>query len=71
MKISQEVAMAYTCSLCQETVKGDTLVYIEHTEQHIIDEIRSSHPEWAEEDGLCRKCVDYFKAQLRGRDERF
>lgn len=58
--------MGYKCSLCSETIEDDLLVYIDHTEKHIIDEIRAKHPEWADKDGVCPKCVQYFKAQLRG-----
>lgn len=58
--------MVYTCSACGEKVKGDVLVYINHTEQHIIDEIKAKHPEWVEEDGICQRCVDYFKGQIKG-----
>jgi hypothetical protein len=58
--------MAYQCSICQEVVKGDLLVYIGHTEKHIIDEIKSNHPDWVEKDGVCQKCVDYYKKQMKG-----
>ncbi len=58
--------MAYKCSVCSEHVEGDLLVYINHTEEHIIDEIRAKHPDWAEEDGMCKKCVDYFRSQMKG-----
>jgi len=58
--------MEYKCSVCDKRVEGDLLVYIDHTEDHIMDEIKAKHPDWVQEDGICQKCVDYFKAQLRG-----
>ena len=58
--------MDYQCSVCDEKVKGGLLVYIDHTEKHIVDEIKAKHPEWAEKDGICPKCVDYFKEQMKG-----
>ena len=57
----------YQCSVCGKKVKDDLLVYIGHTETHIIDEIKKYHPEWVQDDGLCAKCVDYYKGQLKGR----
>ena len=47
-------------------VPRDLLVFKRHTEGHIADEIKKSHPEWAEEDGVCRKCLAHFKKAIRG-----
>lgn len=58
--------MEYKCSTCNKEVDGDLLVYVDHTEQHIMDEIKLSHPDWVDKDGLCQKCVDYFKRQMKG-----
>ena len=58
--------MEYKCSVCSDQVKGDLLVFINHTEGHIVDEIKAKHPEWVEADGICQKCVDYFKGQMKG-----
>jgi hypothetical protein len=58
--------MEYKCSVCNEHVEGDLLVYVDHTEAHIIDEIRASHPQWSEKDGLCKKCVEYYRNQMQG-----
>ncbi len=58
--------MEYKCSTCKEDIDGDLLVYIDHTEGHIMEEIRLIHPEWVEDDGLCQKCVDYYKNQMKG-----
>ena len=58
--------MEYKCSICSEKIDGDLLVYVDHTEQHIMDEIKLSHPNWVENDGVCQKCVDYYKGQMKG-----
>jgi len=59
--------MDYKCSVCQQDVDDDLLVYIKHTEKHIMDEIKAGHPDWSENDGVCQKCVDYYKDQLKGK----
>jgi len=60
--------MDYKCPLCNESIKDDLLVYIDHTQEHIVDEIKAKHPDWVEKEGVCPKCVEYFKAQLKGED---
>jgi folate-dependent phosphoribosylglycinamide formyltransferase PurN len=39
--------------------------FLDHTNQHIMDEIKKSHPDWVVTDGICRKCADYLKSQLK------
>ena len=58
--------MVYTGSVCQQNVEDDLLVYIDHTEKHIIDEIRADHPDWVEKNGLCKKCAEYYRQQMKG-----
>jgi len=58
--------MVYKCSVCHQEVEDDLMVYINHTEAHIMNEIRANHPDWVEKNGLCRKCVDYYKQQMKG-----
>ena len=58
--------MEYICDLCGKNIKGDSLVFIDHSEQHIVDIIKSKHPEWIETDGICQKCFEYYRKQLRG-----
>ena len=58
--------MQYQCSVCDQKVEGDALKFIEHTEVHIMEEIRKKHPEWQDKDGLCPKCEAYFRSQLKG-----
>lgn len=58
--------MAYTCSVCNQTVEGDLIKFTAHTEDHIVDLIKAKHPDWVDDDGICQKCVDYYKKQLKG-----
>ena len=58
--------MEYLCSVCGKKVPGDMMVYMDHTERHVIDLIKMDHPEWVEKDGACRKCVEYYKGELKG-----
>ena len=58
--------MDYICPVCAKAVSEDLRAYIDHTESHIIDVIRKKHPEWIEKDGLCHKCLDYYKKEMKG-----
>ena len=58
--------MIYLCSVCGEEVKGLPISLIEHTEEYIVEAIKEKHPEWIQKDGLCQKCYDYYKSELRG-----
>ena len=58
--------MEYQCSVCGKTVGGDLLVYVDHTEAHIVDVIKQNHPDWVETNGLCQRCLDYYKGELKG-----
>ena len=58
--------MSYTCSLCKLVVQGGVVALQEHTDRHIIDLVKHDHPEWAEKDGMCRKCYDYYQAEIAG-----
>lgn len=57
--------MEYNCPTCGKVIPRDLKVIISHTEDHIIDVIKKKRPEWVEKDGLCRRCYDYYKKQLR------
>ena len=58
--------MAYICAVCGDSASEELQQYIDHTERHIIDIIKKKHPEWVEKDGLCRKCLDYYKKEIKG-----
>ena len=52
------------CPLCNDAV--DKLLYRFHidTERQVIEKIRQHNPEWAEQDGVCSRCVDYYHTEL-------
>ena len=58
--------MAYQCSVCGSKVADDLLVYVRHTETHIIESIKANHPEWVENEGICEKCMEYLRRELKG-----
>ena len=58
--------MQYQCAACGTIMSGDLLVYVDHTEKHIVDLVKHDHPDWVEKDGLCQKCLEYYKAELHG-----
>ena len=58
--------MAWRCSVCGTVLEEDDVKrYIEHTHRHIIDAIKKKNPDWVEDDGVCPKCWDYFRSQMR------
>lgn len=58
--------MQYSCPICQEKVSEELTSYMDHTESHIVDVIKEKHPDWVEEDGLCQKCLDYYRKEMKG-----
>ena len=58
--------MEYTCSACNRKIAGDMMVYLEHTDAHIIELVKHDHPGWVEKDGVCQQCVEYYRKELQG-----
>lgn len=58
--------MQYKCGVCGQTITGDSIAFIDHNEQHIADLIKSKHPNWQEKDGVCSKCLEHYRSQLKG-----
>lgn len=56
----------YQCPLCGNTMARDLVLFLDHTNQHVIDKIKQSHPEWIAENGACKPCVDYYQTQISG-----
>jgi serine protease AprX len=52
------------CPLCNDAV--EKLLYRFHvdSERRIIDRIKEDHPGWAEQDGACGRCVDYYHTEM-------
>lgn len=59
--------MSYKCAVCGTEV-DDLTKFTQHTETHIVDVIKKKHPDWVEKNGLCRKCLDYYRKQIKGND---
>ncbi|MFH1360792.1 MAG: hypothetical protein ABIJ41_07170 [Candidatus Omnitrophota bacterium] len=58
--------MEYQCDVCGKKVTGDSLMFIRHSEEHIADVIKKKHPEWDEKNGICLKCLDYYRKEIKG-----
>lgn len=56
----------YHCPLCGRTMARDLALFLDHTNLHVIDEIKKKHPEWVETDGACQPCVQYYKKAFSG-----
>jgi hypothetical protein len=57
--------MDFVCPTCNKTIPYDLKTIVPHTEEHIIEVIKKKHPDWVKRDGICKKCYDYYKSQLR------
>lgn len=61
--------MNYVCPICAKEFNRDAALFLSHGEEHIIEQIKKQHPEWIENDGLCKKCYVYLKENLRPQDK--
>lgn len=59
----------YTCPTCGEKMERDLLLFMDHTDQHVIEELKKQHPNWITEDGFCLQCLEYFKKAM-GKSDR-
>ncbi len=52
------------CPLCNDEV--DKLVYRFHidNERTVIEKIKSDHPSWSIDDGICSRCIDYYHVEI-------
>src|SRR5256885_2315425 len=51
------------CSLCQTLVDSRTLVSPQKMEPQIIEIIKRDRPEWPAQRGICRDCLEQFRAK--------
>ena len=58
--------MQYYCSVCQQKVNGDMMLYRDHIDKHIVELVKLDHPDWVEKSGICSKCEAYYRGQLQG-----
>lgn len=54
----------FVCPVCNKEMPRDLSVIIPHTEEHIVEIIKAKHPDWAEGDGVCKRCYEYYKKQM-------
>ena len=66
MEIAENTMLEYICPVCGKKIERDLLAFMDHTEQHIVSEIKKKHPDWEEGDAMCKKCVDYYRRQMKG-----
>ncbi|HSV43485.1 MAG TPA: hypothetical protein VLJ10_02930 [Candidatus Bathyarchaeia archaeon] len=58
--------MSYQCPLCGQKFQDQFSAYVDHMKSEIVDQIKEDHPQWAEKDGSCQKCYEYYQRQLKG-----
>ena len=56
----------YRCPLCNRNMERDLVLFLDHTQQHVIDQIKKKHPEWVSEDGACKPCAEYYEKEISG-----
>lgn len=56
----------YQCPMCGRSMDRNLILFLDHTNQHVIDQIKKKYPEWVAEDGICKPCADYYTLQLQG-----
>ena len=64
INMEQPVNHNLTCPLCGDAV--NKLLYTFHVENEkvVLEKIKTINPGWAEDDGICSRCVDYYQTQL-------
>jgi hypothetical protein len=60
--------MDYICPTCNKRIQRDLKIIIDHTEEHIVEIIKKDHPDWAESNGVCKKCYQYYKEQIHPKE---
>ncbi|MBF0384866.1 MAG: hypothetical protein HQL27_03250 [Candidatus Omnitrophica bacterium] len=57
--------MEYICPICNN-MSHDLSSYLDHGDTHVVDLIKNEHPGWKEKNGLCPKCLDYYRSEIKG-----
>ena len=55
----------YKCPVCENLFPRDLIVFLNHTNGHILDKIKERHPDWASPEGICPQCVEYYEKLLK------
>ena len=56
----------YVCPTCGDKMERDLMLFIRHTDAHVVDELKKKNPQWITQEGYCPKCLEHYKASLRG-----
>jgi hypothetical protein len=54
----------YVCPVCKKKIERDLTVFLQHTDHHIIDVILKEHPKWAQRDGICQECFEFYEKSV-------
>ena len=60
---------SYTCPTCGSQMERDLSIFMEHTDKHVVEEVKRLNPKWLTQDGFCPKCLEYVKKSIRGAEE--
>lgn len=55
----------YQCPICNHETSKDLIVFLDHTNEHIIDAIKKQNPAWVTSDGMCKRCVEFYESQFK------
>ena len=55
----------FVCPTCNKRMPRDLQIIVPHTEEHIVNAMKKEYPDWVEADGICKKCYDFYKHQMR------
>ena len=59
--------MDYVCPVCKKRIPRELRHIVPHTEEHIIGELKRLHPDWADKDGICHRCLEHYKKEIKNR----
>ncbi|MBI3313520.1 MAG: hypothetical protein HYZ83_04745 [Candidatus Omnitrophica bacterium] len=62
--MTEKSAATYVCPMCNRTMERDIILFLNHTDEHVIDRIKQANPKWVAEDGICEPCVQYYRSQI-------
>lgn len=55
----------YECQICKRIIdKNNALTHVK-AEEYLLNLIKKDHPEWKEENGACKKCVEYYRELIK------
>ncbi|MBI3307342.1 MAG: hypothetical protein HYZ84_06040 [Candidatus Omnitrophica bacterium] len=64
--MTETLANQYVCPMCGRTMERDIILFLKHTDTHVIERIQQANPKWETKDGICEPCVEYYRSQIAG-----